>query len=146
VALATIYYSRNGGMKFYSDATDDGMLWVLIRLPVILILHDAYFYWVNKAIHWCLIFRYVHRTHHLSHMPTPLAAYAFALGEVFMVSLLIPLMGITISFHESIIIILLTIMVVCNAMARSGNKFHPRGWIDSPFNHITSVTHHDLHH
>jgi lathosterol oxidase len=127
VALATVYYSRNGGLKFYSDATDDGMLWVLISMPVILILHDAYSYWVHRAINWRLIFRYVHRTHHLLRTPTPRAAYAFTLGEAFMMALFIPLMGLIIQLYESIIIIFLTVMIVCNAMACSGIEFHPRG-------------------
>jgi sterol desaturase/sphingolipid hydroxylase (fatty acid hydroxylase superfamily) len=146
VALATVYYSRNGGMNFYSEASDYSMLWLIVSLPLILILHDAYFYWVHRAMHWRPIFRYVHRTHHLSRTPTPWAAYAFAPGEAFMMALFMPLMGLTIPFHEGIIVAFLTIMIVRNAMGHSGIEFHPRGWIDSPFDHMTSVTHHDLHH
>jgi hypothetical protein len=48
-----------------------------------------------------------------------------------MMALFIPLMGLIIPLYESIIIIFLTVMVVCNAMARSGIEFHPRSWIDT---------------
>lgn len=50
---------------------------VIGEFVAIVLLHDAYFYWLHRAMHHRWLFRRFHRLHHL----TPWAAYAFAPAE-----------------------------------------------------------------
>ncbi len=91
VALFTIEALERGWMQNYDLVSDYGWLYTLLCLPVLLVLHDAYFYWVHRAMHNPRLFRWMHRVHHLSKTPTPWAAYSFAPAEAFMLALFMPL-------------------------------------------------------
>src|SRR5262249_10016213 len=128
----------------------DPELWpawyTLAGLPLLLVLHDAWFYWVHRLMHLRPFFRHFHGLHHRSRTPTPWAAYAFAPGEALLMSLFVPLVTMAIPVHVLVLFVFLAIMIVRNAMGHSGIEFHPRWWIDSPLDALTTVTHHDLHH
>lgn len=146
VAVFTVQLERAGYITHYRDLDAYPLLFTALSLPLILVLHDAYFYWVHRLLHWRPIFRLFHLTHHRSHTPTAWAAYAFAPGEAVMMALFVPLYGYLLPVHELVLFAFLMIMIVRNAMGHSGVEFHPLGWVDSPFDLFTSVTHHDLHH
>ena len=46
-------------------------------IAVAVVLHDAYFYWTHRLLHWRPLYRVAHHVHHRSTSPTPWAAYAF---------------------------------------------------------------------
>ena len=146
VALVTIQMKSAGILTVYSDWSEYPLWYGAISLPLILVLHDAYFYWVHRAIHHKTLFRKFHLAHHRSHTPTPWAAYAFAPGEAFMMTLIVPIVTFFLPMHHLVIFAFLTIMIVRNAMGHSGVEFHPRWWVDSKADFLTSVVHHDLHH
>lgn len=145
VALFTVHLERQGIVVHYSG--DEYPLWyTLLSLPLVLVLHDAYFYWVHRLMHLKPFFRLAHALHHRSRTPTSWAAYAFAPGEAFLMALFLPLYGLVFPLHGSVLFAFLAIMIVRNAMGHSGIEFHPRWWVDSPLDIFTTVTHHDLHH
>jgi lathosterol oxidase len=49
----------------------------IVSLALMLLLHDAWFYWTHRLMHHPKIFRHVHLVHHRSINPSPWAAYSF---------------------------------------------------------------------
>jgi sterol desaturase/sphingolipid hydroxylase (fatty acid hydroxylase superfamily) len=61
-------------------------------------------------------------------------------------ALFMPAMLALIPLHGVVVFIFLTIMIIRNAMGHSGVEFHPRQWVDTPLDLMTTTTHHDMHH
>ncbi len=146
VALVTVELERLGYIRHYDDISIYPLWYTALSLPWVLVLHDAYFYWVHRLMHWKPLFRLFHLVHHRSHTPTTWAAYSFAPGEALLMALFVPLYGFFFPVHEWVLFGFLIIMIVRNAMGHSGVEFHPAWWVDSPLDVFTTVTHHDLHH
>jgi Delta7-sterol 5-desaturase len=146
VALFTVQLEQAGYTTFYSGLDAFPLWYTALSLPLILVLHDAYFYWVHRLMHIKRLFRLFHLTHHRSHTPTPWAAYAFAPGEAVLMACFVPLYAWLFPVHELVLFVFLITMILRNAMGHSGIEFHPQWWVDSPWDFLTTVTHHDLHH
>jgi Delta7-sterol 5-desaturase len=146
VALATLELEHQGYIRHYDDIATYPLWYTAVSLPWVLIMHDAYFYWVHRLMHWRPLFRLFHLVHHRSHTPTTWAAYSFAPGEAVLMAMFVPLYAIVFPIHDTVLFVFLGIMIVRNAMGHSGVEFHPRWWVDSPLDIFTTVTHHDLHH
>lgn len=146
VALFTVAALERGWLQKYDAVSDYGWWYTVLSLPLLLVLHDSYFYWAHRSMHHPKLFRWMHRIHHLSRTPTPWAAYSFAPGEALVMALFMPTALFLIPLHGSVIFIFLTFMILRNAMGHSGVEFHHRRWLDSPMDAMTTTTHHDMHH
>ncbi|MBB3062779.1 sterol desaturase family protein [Microbulbifer rhizosphaerae] len=135
-----------GVVQLYRDRSLYPLWWNLASLPLVILLHDAYFYWAHRAMHHPKLFRHFHRLHHLSRTPTPWAAYSFSVGEAFLMAIFSPLAMILLPLHLLVWLSFLFIMIFRNAMLHASCEFHPRGWVDGPLDLLTTTTHHDLHH
>lgn len=146
VALVTISLKQAGILHVYTDWRDYPLWYALVSLPLLLVLHDAYFYWVHRLMHHPRLFRRFHLVHHRSRTPTPWAAYSFAPGEALLMTIFVPLVTTFLPVHVVVMFTFLAIMILRNAMGHSGVEFHPSWWVDSPLDCLTTVVHHDLHH
>ena len=63
--------------KIYEDIQERGWLYYFTAFPIMLIMHDTYFYWTHRIMHHKLLFNSFHLVHHKSTNPSPWAAYAF---------------------------------------------------------------------
>jgi sterol desaturase/sphingolipid hydroxylase (fatty acid hydroxylase superfamily) len=60
------------------DSPDQrGWIYYFAVFPILLFLHDTYFYWAHRMMHLPWFYKKVHRVHHQSTNPSPWAAYAF---------------------------------------------------------------------
>jgi Delta7-sterol 5-desaturase len=146
VALFTIHGLDVGWLRQYQSVADHGWWYTLLSLPLVLVLHDAWFYWVHRALHHPRVFRWAHAVHHKSRTPTPWAAYSFAPAEAIMMALFMPLLLAVMPLHPVVLFLFLAFMILRNAMGHSGIEIHPRCWVDTPLDLLTSTTHHDMHH
>ena len=138
---------RGGALRVYGAISDYGWLWWALSIGVLIVAHDTYFYWTHRLLHHPRVFRWAHRTHHLSHTPTPWAAYAFAPAEAVVQAVYLPLILLVVPAHGSVIFVFVTHMILRNAIGHCGVELMPRGvlrWLR--WQPITAVTHHDLHH
>jgi len=138
---------RSGALRVYSDIAHYGWLWWATSVVLLVVLHDAYFYWTHRLLHHPSIFRWAHRTHHRSHTPTPWAAYAFAPPEAVVQAAYLPLILTILPAHGSALFLFLVHMILRNAIGHCGFELMPRRlarW--TRWQPITTVTHHDLHH
>lgn len=119
----------------------------ILCFPIMMLLHDTYFYWMHRTMHHPKIFKIAHLVHHKSHNPSPWAAYAFHPIEAFFESLIGPIILLLLPVHFLIFIGFFVFQIVYNIYGHSGYEFFPKGfhqhWLGKWIN--TSV-HHNLHH
>jgi len=93
------------------------------------------------------VFGRVHRVHHLSTSPTPLAAYAFHPAEALVQAGVYPIIVAAIPAHPGTLFAFLVFMILRNVIGHLGFELHPRWFASHPATRwITTTTHHDLHH
>jgi Delta7-sterol 5-desaturase len=132
---------------FHEFSGQLGLLGNLGMLTLIIVAHDAYFYWTHRAMHHPKLFKSFHRFHHRTVTPTAWAAYSFAIPEAFMMALFMPLWLYFVPTPWFVTFTFLIIMILRNAMGHAGLELHARGWASHPvLKWISTTTHHDLHH
>jgi sterol desaturase/sphingolipid hydroxylase (fatty acid hydroxylase superfamily) len=124
------------------------IVWQVIAL---IVLHDAWFYWMHRALHTRALFRLTHLAHHRSRTPTSWAAYSFATGEAVCEALVIPAMFLIVAAIAPVeplaVFIFLGHQIARNAIGHSGHELAWSGFTRSPLTAwLTTTTHHDLHH
>jgi Delta7-sterol 5-desaturase len=90
----------SGRVTIYKDVSTFGWPYTVASLLILIVLHDAYFYWTHRALHHRLLFRSVHSVHHRSRNPSPWAAYAFHPVEAAIHAAFLPLALLLIPFHR----------------------------------------------
>jgi sterol desaturase/sphingolipid hydroxylase (fatty acid hydroxylase superfamily)/uncharacterized protein (DUF2147 family) len=136
-----------GWIVLYHDFRQRGVGYLFATLALMIVVHDAYFYWTHRLMHHPRLFRWFHLTHHKSHVPTPWAAYAFAAPEALVQGAFMPLFVALLPMHELALFIFMTFQIVRNVMGHAGVEVHPAAMTRSRllgWNNTT--THHDLHH
>lgn len=132
----------------------DGFSWGALALQTVAIIlaHDAYFYWMHRAIHHKRLFRTWHLHHHKSRTPTPWAAYSFSSWEAVSEAAFVPLYLLLAStfgveYLGLAMFLFLWHMIIRNVIGHCGTEIYPRWWVDNPLTGWwNTVTHHDLHH
>jgi sterol desaturase/sphingolipid hydroxylase (fatty acid hydroxylase superfamily) len=89
VTLAILVGRENGVILM---KLQQATLWTIIwQFAVIVIAHDAWFYWAHRAMHSKRLFRATHLHHHKSRTPTPWTAYSFTMIEAVIEVAFVPL-------------------------------------------------------
>jgi Delta7-sterol 5-desaturase len=147
VGLAVCWLYRHGYTTLYTDAEQYGRLYLLFSILLMIVVHDAYFYWTHRLLHRPWLMRHIHIVHHRSTNPTPWAAYAFhpleAVIESFVVFPFITIFPV----HMAAFLFFTFLVLVMNVMGHLGYEFFPKKIRRGPVGkHFTSSTHHNLHH
>ena len=147
VGLLVVRMHRWGFSRMYFDLDQYGSLYFWFSVALMILFHDAYFYWSHRAMHHPRIFPVVHSIHHLSHTPTPWAAFSFHPIEALVQALVFPLFILFIPIHPLGALIWLLYMTLLNVLGHCGYELLPRGFASHPITkwHNTTV-HHDMHH
>ena len=122
------------------------------QVALIVLAHDAYFYWMHRGLHHKKLFIATHLHHHKSRTPTPWTAYSFSVWEAIAEAAFVPLFllmtslaGIT--YAGLAMLMFIWHMIIRNVIGHAGVELYPRGWVDNPLTSWwTTTTHHDLHH
>jgi sterol desaturase/sphingolipid hydroxylase (fatty acid hydroxylase superfamily) len=147
IILCTILSARRGHTRIYFHLRDHSLFYFVASILFIILLHDTYFYWTHRLMHWKRIFRYVHRVHHLSHNPTPLAAFAFHPLEAVIEAGIMPLVAWVIPAHPLALAISGLYMILMNVMGHLGYELFPKSFVRNKWlNWQNTSTHHNMHH
>ncbi len=128
------------------------VLWLMTaQVIAMVIMHDAWFYWMHRTLHLKALFRRAHYAHHLSRTPTSWAAYSFAPIEAVFESIYVPVMFVIVAnvvpMQPWALFIFLGHQIARNAIGHSGFELAWSGFTRSPLTGwLTTTTHHDLHH
>lgn len=136
-----------GVLRFYEDPAALGWTWFWISVVLLIVLHDAWFYWTHRLIHDPRLFRRFHRTHHKSQNPTPFTAYAFDTEEAIINGVFLLIAAAILPLSGLAAFIFTAHMMFRNAIGHCGYELFPSKKDGRPlFDWMTTVTHHDLHH
>lgn len=138
---------RLGYTRIYLDVRQYSIAYLIFSVTLLAVLHDTYFYWAHRFMHWKPAYRYFHRLHHRSVTPTPWAVYAFQPLETIVQFGIYPIVLLLIPLHPLVLAVYLTYNILVNTGGHTGHEFLPewmnRHWF---FKWNNNVTHHDLHH
>jgi sterol desaturase/sphingolipid hydroxylase (fatty acid hydroxylase superfamily) len=147
VALVQSLMSRAGAYPLTHLALQLGPAWLWISLLLMILGHDAYFYWTHRAMHGRRLFRTFHGRHHRSHNPSPFTAYSFDLGEAAVMALFVILWPFLVPTPWAVIPLFIIHQIVRNTLAHCGYELMPATASGRPLlDWLTTTTHHDLHH
>ncbi|ASU36677.1 sterol desaturase family protein [Mucilaginibacter xinganensis] len=147
IITLTIIAGAKGLTLVYAPINKYGYVYYFISILLMILLHDTYFYWTHRLMHWKPLFKYVHKTHHLSINPTPFAAYAFHPLEAVVEVSIIPLISFTIPHHASAIVVFGFYSLLLNVAGHLGYELFPKGFASHKiFKWHNTSTHHNMHH
>lgn len=138
---------KNGYTQVYTNFSDYGVGYFIFSILVFIVLHDTYFYWTHRFMHWKKIYPYVHKIHHKSVNPTPWAAFAFHPLEAVVEVGILPVMLFLMPLHPFAILAFILYQSGMNVVGHLGFEMFPDGFASGKITkwHNTS-THHNMHH
>lgn len=147
-ALVSATWAREAGLsKVYTDPAAHGWLWLVVSLPVVILIHDLYFYLTHRLIHLPGVFERVHRVHHLSTNPSPLAVLAFHPLEAIVQAGVIVVVTWLLPVHVAVLAAWSFATLAINVMGHLGYEVLPAGWSSSRWlSWINTATSHNQHH
>ena len=66
-----------GNSKIYFDFSDHSPGYTLLSILMVLIIAETLIYWIHRALHTRILYRYIHSYHHRFREPTPYTSLAF---------------------------------------------------------------------
>ena len=131
----------------YLEVARYGWAYFWLSILVVILVHDAYFYWTHRLMHTPALFRIFHGVHHLSRNPTPWTAYAFHPLESVVQALGLVSIIFIIPLHPTALLIFHTISTAINVYGHLGYELYPRGWPQHPLGRwINTSVAHNAHH
>jgi len=132
---------------FYTHIDENGTVYFILAFPLMLLMHDSYFYWAHRMMHLPRLFKMVHLVHHRSTNPSPWAAYAFHPLEAVVESMIFVIFLFTIPVHNIHLMWFFVVSLVYNVYGHLGFEIYPKGfnkhWLGKWMN--TSVSHNQHH-
>jgi sterol desaturase/sphingolipid hydroxylase (fatty acid hydroxylase superfamily) len=142
-----VFAYLSGWTQIYLRIHEYGWAWFAVSIGLIVLIHDAYFYWTHRLMHHPRLFRLFHRTHHLSTNPSPWAAYAFSPLEAFVQAGIAPLVLFTLPVHPLAFSVFMIWQISFNVVGHCGFELFPRWFVRSPLGLVlNTATHHAQHH
>ena len=147
MGAATIWAAKSGWTQLYWRISDYGWGWFWGSIGCAILLHDTYFYWTHRLMHHPRLFPYFHKVHHLSHNPTPWAAYAFDPLEAVVQAAIFPIAVMIMPMHPFAFSIFMVWQIVFNVIGHAGYE-HNRSWFMNTWLKYTlnTPTNHIMHH
>jgi len=132
---------------YYSDISTYGWIYFFAAFPIMLFVHDTYFYWLHRLIHHKSLFRFIHLVHHKSTNPSPWAAYAFHPLEAILEAGVFVVFLFIMPINDLHLLVFFIFSLTYNVYGHLGYELYPKGfnktWIGRWIN--TSVNH-NMHH
>jgi lathosterol oxidase len=147
VTAGVLVAAGYGYTRLYGPRAGYGWGWFFTSIGLAIIAHDTYFYWTHRLMHHPRLFRWLHRTHHLSTNPTPWAAYSFSISEALVQAGIGPLLVCTIPMHGLAFAVFMANQILFNVFGHCGYEIWPRWFLRTWAGRLLNTpTHHALHH
>ena len=147
VGVGVTFLSRAGAYPLSDAASGWGVVWGAFSLVLMIVAHDAYFYWTHRLMHDPRLFRRVHLRHHRSNNPSPFTAYSFDVPEALLMVAFMVVWPMIFPTPWAVTGVFMIHQIFRNTIQHCGYELMParadgRPWLDF----IATTTHHDLHH
>ncbi|WP_425617640.1 sterol desaturase family protein [Anatilimnocola sp. NA78] len=138
---------KSGHTSIYWNFRDYPIGYFPVSVFLCLVVHDTFFYWTHRFMHWRPVFKYMHLGHHRSVAPTPWAIFAFQPAEAVVQFLCIASLVLFLPLHPLAFLLFLWIDTQVNTAGHTGYEMVPKFISQHPFfRGLNTVTHHDGHH
>ena len=136
-----------GVTLLYADLNHYGFYYLGFSFVVVLILQDAYFYFMHRLFHHPLLFNWLHFGHHRSGDPTPWTSFAFDPPEALLQALFFIGIVFIIPLHFIILVAALMTMTVWSVLTHIGFELFPSSLPYRWFGKwLIGSRHHSIHH
>lgn len=147
VIVVVMWLSANDYTLIYRPIDKYGYGYFVFSVFLMIFIHDAYFYWTHRLLHWKPLFKKVHIVHHMSLNPTPFSAYAFHPVEALVEVGIVPVIVFLVPYHYMALTIFSGYALVMNIMGHMGYEFFPKSFSkNKAVNWHNTATHHNMHH
>ena len=138
---------QEGHTAVYTDWNKYHLLYLPFSLGAILFVHETYYYWLHRWMHYPKIYQLVHKKHHDSIETNSLTSFSFhPIESFFQAVILIPII-LWIPLHVSVLLIFLIVMTISGTINHAGVEVYPSFFNKNWFTKwIIGATHHDIHH
>jgi sterol desaturase/sphingolipid hydroxylase (fatty acid hydroxylase superfamily) len=131
----------------YYNINKYGIVYFIGSIFLMIVIHDAYFYWTHRWMHGKRVFKWFHKVHHLSTNPSPWAAFSFHPLEAVIEGSVIAFMAFLFPVHPLAIGIFLLFMMTYNVYGHLGYELYPKGFSKSRVGKwINTSINHNMHH
>lgn len=138
---------KQGYTKMYMNFADHSVAYFIFSVVAFILLHDMYFYFTHRLMHWKPIYPYVHKVHHMSTNPTPWAAFAFHPLEALVEVGIVPIMMFLIPLHPAALLIWVLYQTGMNVLGHLGFEVFPSGFTKGAVSQFSNTSvHHNMHH
>ena len=128
---------------YYSNINQHSLLYSWLTFPLMLLMHDAYFYVTHRLMHHPRLFKLFHLVHHRSVNPSPWAAFAFHPLEAIVEIGIFVVFLYTIPIMKLHLIFFFLFMMLYNVYGHLGWELYPKNfqrsiigrWINTSVNH-----------
>ena len=140
-------WQQHGWTRIYTDWAQYPLWYAPLSLLAYLFLHDSWFYWTHRWMHFPRLFRIAHAVHHASRPPTAWAAMSFHPWEAVTGAVAIPALVFLIPIHVAMLGLVLAIMTVMGVTNHMGWEMFPRALVHSKLGGwLITASHHQRHH
>lgn len=143
----TYWLYLNQFTSIYLDPAIYGSWYLPLSLLIVLLLHETYYYWVHRAMHFPKIYKVVHKVHHQSLSTTPWTAFSFHPWESIIEALIVPLILIVVPVNIYVLLFYLILMTFSSMINHLDIEVYPESFRKSAFGKLwIDATHHHYHH
>jgi len=140
-------WQERGWTRVYSDIGDYPLWWLPLSVLVYLALHDTWFYWTHRWMHWPRLFKIAHSVHHASRPPTAWAAMSFHPLEAVTGAVVIPVLVFAVPIQIAALGVVLAVMTLMGVTNHMGWEMFPKWLVHGPAGRwLITASHHELHH
>ncbi len=141
-----VYYKHHHSL-LYTHINQHGWLYFIFTIPLIFLLHDAYFYWAHRIMHHRLIFRYVHKSHHRSQHPTAASGFAFSPIEAAIQAVFVLTIPAILPIQYGLFVVFTWLLIIRIIYGHNGHEGSTLKREKIGLYRILSTpTHHEMHH
>lgn len=146
IASVMTYLGTMGYTKIYMNAGEHPWWISLASVPILLLVDDAWFYWVHRLLHHKALYKYIHHEHHRSVDVTPFTTLSFHWAEPLLLTLWIVPVSLLFPIYAPALLIMQLYGFLDNLKSHLGYEIYPAGLNRSGLRFLTSSTYHNLHH
>ncbi|HEY0057267.1 MAG TPA: sterol desaturase family protein [Pedobacter sp.] len=138
---------RYGYTQLYNDINQFGWAYFAFSILLMMLLHDAWFFFTHRLMHHPKLYKHIHSVHHQSIDPSPFAAFSFHPLEALIEGSVYVVFAFLFPVHLMALLGWQLLQMVLNVIGHLGYEIYPRGfnthWL---FRWKTPSTHHNMHH
>jgi len=146
-SVVPFFFLGNQSIKasttFYSDIHQHSRWYFWLAFPLMLLMHDTYFYFMHRLMHHPRLFKWFHLLHHKSTNPSPWAAFAFGPLEALVEIGILVIFLYTIPIMRFHLFFFFLFMMLYNVYGHLGWELYPKNfqrsvigrWINTSINH-----------